>query len=594
MATRRPNIHPEHLADIAATARQFGRFVVQTRPESITPAKYLAPILGAAETCRLFKVPKRGRNDNQSDASSAAVEKWTSDFLVKRGTAVYVKLDSFNVRRDVAFWRWLTETDWSAVLTIPTPRINEDALFLPADGPTFRSFKYSLTSSALNYAKREARARGRFVVSPAVYENQVSLGVIAQPAEVARLAQAAYIREPRTAELAELFSLSPTLIMGSFGSIKYWMSLGDSCDEAALERAFEQAERKKSDASLRLRALIAAEIVASIEGRLRDGSSDDDFAKWAKRQQPLSAETISLASRAVALVRPLEAAGKPRFRTREARADWAKELAGLGARLAAAARTRSVRESAPNAVSVALPLRSTPERWSSVPFYALSGDALALLEHIASETAATFYGATADGGVAPFCERWEWKTQLINGLRGGMNSRRISQPLGIAGGLQILVSWPDVSPPLAVVPRVIPDIDPEEKLEQDEFNARFGIPPDDRTLETVGWGYCAITLMGASRQRILRSSFEYPTGSELRGRRYRGKGPWTDVDWTVLRRRVRLVRNALFGTLPNGRLLPEKPPVPVLAHALKRVRQGRHLASRWAAVNVELTADWRG
>jgi hypothetical protein len=48
---------------------------------------------------------------------------------------------------------------------------------------------------------------------------------------------------------------------------------------------------------------------------------------------------------------------------------------------------------------------------------------------------------------------------------------------------------------------------------------------------------------------VLRSAWEHPTGSELKQPKFGGAGPWRDVDWSLLRKRVAGVKRLIAGPL---------------------------------------------
>jgi len=67
--------------------------------------------------------------------------------------------------------------------------------------------------------------------------------------------------------------------------------------------------------------------------------------------------------------------------------------------------------------------------------------------------------------------------------------------------------------------------------------------------EMVSWGHAELLLRGATPGRVLRSEWSYPTGTELRQEKFAGPGPWRDVDWKLLRRKVKDVRALVTGLL---------------------------------------------
>jgi hypothetical protein len=61
-------------------------------------------------------------------------------------------------------------------------------------------------------------------------------------------------------------------------------------------------------------------------------------------------------------------------------------------------------------------------------------------------------------------------------------------------------------------------------------------------------------LLGATARHVMRSVLSHPTGTELKEEKFRGAGPWRDVDWKLLRRRVAEVTEVLLG--PLGAVMP--------------------------------------
>jgi hypothetical protein len=321
----------------------------------------------------------------------------------------------------------------------------------------------------------------------------------------------------------------------------------------------------------------------------------DDISAWARTRAPIAERLVGEAKRIVDAIRAIESADTSRCESERGRSGWIAQIDDLAARLGIAMRTRAVRARASNAAPKpaeddAVKFRYAPERWSKVHFYALCADAVTLLEHLADETGARFFLSTNDGGVIPMEGRWEWETELREGLRGGMDQRVTEIPLGLLGGLEVLVWWPDVSSPPVARPRLARRVDADEDGEA--FGAMLGIPKyQEPELETIGWGWCVLSFMGAMEERVFRSSFRSPTGTELREPRYREKGPWSEVDWPLLRRKVSMVRRAILGPL-SARLVEESGTVAVFPHVLEHMRHGWRLRSRYSAGDLRLPPDW--
>jgi hypothetical protein len=48
---------------------------------------------------------------------------------------------------------------------------------------------------------------------------------------------------------------------------------------------------------------------------------------------------------------------------------------------------------------------------------------------------------------------------------------------------------------------------------------------------------------------VLRSTWQHPTGTELRASKFAGAGPWRDVEWPLLRKKVAAVKALIRGPL---------------------------------------------
>jgi hypothetical protein len=116
-------------------------------------------------------------------------------------------------------------------------------------------------------------------------------------------------------------------------------------------------------------------------------------------------------------------------------------------------------------------------------------------------------------------------------------------------GLPVFVSWPDVSPPPAI---------------------RAAIDG----WESVGWGFAQLTLRGATTTRVLRSSWQYPTGTELRQAKFGESGPWREVDWRQLRRKVSAAKSLIQGRL-GGIVSANARATWTLENAAEEARAGR-------------------
>jgi len=246
----------------------------------------------------------------------------------------------------------------------------------------------------------------------------------------------------------------------------------------------------------------------------------------AEHADPLTDATIELALRAVECVRDAASWERREYASDEGRAAFRAELDGLRKRLLAAQATRRVRARAPNAVKVSalrtMPL--IPINWQEISLHAMREDAIALVCALRSVTGAVTSVPMRDLSLREMCSDWDVR-EVLETIMGEPFDERVADDEGrLKTGLPVFVWWPDVSPPPAI---------------------RAAIDG----WESTGWGYAQITLRGATTARVLRSSWQHPTGTELRQAKFGESGPWREVDWRQLRRKVSAVKALIQGQL---------------------------------------------
>jgi hypothetical protein len=154
-------------------------------------------------------------------------------------------------------------------------------------------------------------------------------------------------------------------------------------------------------------------------------------------------------------------------------------------------------------------------------------DAIALTCAMRTETGAVTSVPMSDLSLREMTSDWDVREVLETIMGEPFDERAADDEGRLKTGLPVFVWWPDVSPPPAI---------------------RAAIDG----WESTGWGFAQLTLRGATTARVLRSSWQHPTGTELRQAKFGESGPWREVDWRQLRRKVSavkaLVRGALGGT----------------------------------------------
>jgi hypothetical protein len=175
-------------------------------------------------------------------------------------------------------------------------------------------------------------------------------------------------------------------------------------------------------------------------------------------------------------------------------------------------------------VSPLLEIPPRPIRWRELTLHAMHDDAVALVNALRDETVATVSITMSDLSLRPMPSDCETR-EILATIMDEPFDERVGNDWGkLRTGLPVFVWWPDVAP----APAIRAAID---------------------GWESVGWGFAHVTLRGATASRVVRSAWQYPTGSELREPKFAGAGPWRDVDWSLLRKRVAEVKALIRGPL---------------------------------------------
>ena len=611
--------NPERLARIAVRAREAARFHIpindRTGAESARDIywRVMQPLIGAATSCRLFDVPRQERVRLAPKAASPV----TAHYLKRSRGRIEVDMNHAGVRDDVDFWWSIVDNQLKRpMFTVPLNRVDSVALGSSGDCAVFATLKYDLPSSAVEFAKSQVADGDEICLLPIVHgviiqAEVLRLVVFAAPDVAATLAQASLthaVNADKPHELdrpAALDRGSPGFVYGAL-DLKYKLDIigiGGGDPERRLQTLLCAVSKRGDWASIQ-KALAAAEVIAAIEKRPIErhkwssaNSIDAAYTveKWAEDQDMLSEETVRLAQATIASISP-EQATDPTILTAELRksmeGSWRLWLGDLTRRLDAAVLARRVRASSPNAAPPVLTRKTLaqlakPEAWSAFDFYALREDAQAVLDFVREETGARIYTTTADGSLRERTSSWDCREALSEAFDGHFDDRRIVVWRDHKSGIKFRVWWPDVSPPPLVRGRPRPADSAGEKLLQElTVHPR----PPESSLEVVGWGITAFLFRGGmgigdpqwitdGRPRILRSVFEYPTGRELRRPRYRITGPWSEVDWKALRKKIRQVRAHITGPLSRG-TAPTPGKEPVLEYAAIRRNEGWKLADK--------------
>jgi hypothetical protein len=575
----------------------------------------MQPIIAAATSCRLFDLPRK-RPHQKAPTPPARPNR---PYLQRRRGRTEVALTRPGVREDADFW-------WDAVdrerkrpiFTVPLHLLDSAALFSSGDGPVFATLKYDLPSSAIQFAKSQVAAGDALCLLPIVHGagihvQAIELTVFAAPDVAAALARAALEHSINADQADELDEYGvddsgfPRLVHAAM-MLKYDLNIvgiGGGDPERRLQSLLRGVADQGDWNSIQ-KALAAGEAIATIERRPVERhaawtadnlDAANTLEQWAAEQDLLSAETVELAQTTVASITP-EQATDPTILTVERRSSmaghWRRWLTDLARRLDAAVRSRRVRALSANALPPVLTRKTldqlaSPERWKDFNFYALREDTQALLDFVRERTGAHVYTTMSNGDIQERASSWDCRQALSEAFDGHFDGRHIVDFREKQSGIKFQIWWPGVSPPPIVRER-----SPADDAEQEEMMRELMVDPPpkaDRPLEVVGWGIADFLFRGASVEPatragietedrlLLRSVFEYPTGTELRRPRYRSDGPWSEVDWKALRRRIRQVRAHIMGPLSRG-TAPAPGREPVLQHAAARRMEGWAFADR--------------
>jgi hypothetical protein len=561
MTIRRPlaslaKIHPEHIASVARDANQRGRFFMAFdgriersvdgwaryeserrawRDERILTKAFdpgFRPILAAMRGCRIFGVTPK-----LLCTTPYAPIDWLERCTVRAGHALDVVVGADGALSDLGVWWWLC-VNASPVVSCDASALDASTLFTIGDGVHFASTRF-FPRTVLAHATAEASRAGTVALAPGASEHGWGMLVVAEPPVAGEIAVQAVRSFPAEEKQVHVHETLDTGILSALESSTFWT--GDIDAEhfernvtAALKRGAKHPETPR-DA---IRALAAAEGVAIAEGRgptvPPDGMAQlvAGFAReHAERADPVSDATIELALRTVERVRDAASWEQREYASDEGRAAFRAELDGLRKRLLAAQATRRVRARAPNAVRVS-PLRTLPAipiNWQEISLHLMRDDAIALVNALREQTGADTSVPMSDLTLRTMRSDWDTREVLETIMGEPFDERAADAVNRLDTGLPVFVWWPDVSSP----PSIRSAID---------------------GWESVGWGFAQLTLRGATTTRVLRSSWQHPTGTELRQPKFGEAGPWREVDWRQLRRKVSAVKALIAGSLGGAQL----------------------------------------
>ena len=500
-------------------------------------AEAFLPAVRTASSCEI-----RGRLNVaapfiESADESARRGDWIARYIRKEGRALHVDTSANGVFDDIPFWHWILRIDAEVTCHVDRARFDAGGLWAHAWDPG--EGNHSIGTAAAKRA-RDATADGRSIaVTTKVDGSGVRPCLTASQRVISELFESA-IRACHwhpdfcAAVAPEVFAHDK--VRGLETSISVKLS---RAAEGELERLLKRGVNRPADDRALEQGLTAAELVAAACGRRaktlgRFHEAEEQALAVVQSQGPITDATLDLAHRL---------ASDPRIRTAQinrwlgdaTKAECQALLDDLVKRLEACRTERRVRATAPNAAPLPPLADATslwPEAHRSVPFYAADDDVPRLLDAIGEATGAIYHWLDAAGGreLRPAGSAWDLRQALRERLAGGVSFRKLPM---------LYISWP-----AAAEPSVLREV--ETRTVRDETTGEMVQRQVARV--RAGWGVARLAIGGRRADggdTLLWSTFEYPTGTELRGSRYQRLGPWTAVDWKSLRSAIRTTRGLM-------------------------------------------------
>lgn len=540
---RANSLHQEYFAAPAAEADELGRFCIvidgkadrragpweryrrSPRPWGSGPITATAfdpafrIVLAAVRECRLFGVTPRLRREKPG-----APNAWLERYTTREGRGLDVDISAAGVREDLEAWWWLVRHAKPVMICAAT-ELDAPTLFSIGSGPMFTGKDRKLASEAL--AREHAERPGTISLLPYGNDKCWGLIVMAAPGLAGDLAREAVLREPLSEKVRAARTTLRCDFLSSVEGIMYWyLKVKAQSFEKTLVATLKQGEKEPGVVAVAFRALLAAEGVAIAEGRGPSERTEEVIVveNLVKEAHSLGEGTIELALRAVQTVAAAGECERTLWTGDEARALFRAQLESLQKRLEAAIRARRIRARAPNAVVPALQTAlGRPVNWRTSWVHLMLDDAVALIGAARQETGAVPLIITEDHSFRELATDWN-TLEVLSTINGQPFDEREGEWADLMIGRNVLLWWPDVSP-------------------------RPLLPETGEVPTIMSWGHAELRVLGATRTHVLRSTWSYPTGRELKEAKFAVAGPWTDVNWTSLRQKTKAVMKLMVSTL---------------------------------------------
>ena len=494
-------------------------------------------VLDAMRACRVS-----GLTDELLTQAHPALTAWLARHATRSRRTYDIDVHSAEVRDDLDAWWWLVRNA-GVCIACDVRQLDAATLFTTTRKLTFRTTRF-LPAAVRTHVKEAVAIKHTVAIVPMPDGGGWQMVVGAAPGLIGSVVREALRRCQPPAAVAAATSKTPDVaILSTMEASTFWSSgiFGDNF-EKVLTATLRRGENHALMPRDAIRALAAAEGVANAEGRGLPTAEDGIAAlvtSWivekAGKADPLNDATIELAIRAVDAIISAGVSTRTRFQSEEGRALYTAELEGLLKRLKASRAARQARAKAPNAVplSALREIPALPINWRTRWLHLMLDDVVTLLAAIRDETGAVPLLRMMDRSHLELRTDWDIRERLAT-IAGCPFDERTAGP-------KSTLDWRGEWPKLSVAQRVLvwwPDV-----------SARPTSRDADGGWETVSWGHAELRLLGATPSKVLRSEWSYPTGTELKEEKFAGEGPWSETDWSALRRKTKAVASLISGTL---------------------------------------------
>ena len=496
----------------------------------------LLPAIRRASSCEI-----RGSLDYrdpwiEEQADTARRDEWIERYLRRDKRNWAVDLRTAGIWDDLRFWRWLIRGNITTVWSVERSHLDDRTLWRLAWAPLEGNHT---VDKAVAKRARDTLGSRDVALTTTVDGTGFTVGLMAQEKTIVELFEAAVEACPWDEEIRA--ALAPDIFVhDKERGLEASIAVAHARDpEATLESFLKKGINRPADDRALEFGLAAAELVAAACGRRSERRGKYHESEEEAIERVRSFGTLNDATLALAL----ELAGEKRIRRAqearwlapESKAEVGEIFDDLLKRLEACRTERRVRASSPNAKPLPpAPAEDAlwPESLKAIELYAAGDDLVDFLDALAARTGARYFRRHEESGVELVEVRTGWELQELLQEENGN---------GVLWGhfRALYIAWPEVAPPTLI-----------HRDTEDTSRDRVSGADVSRTHRTFvpGWGCARLVLGGPKRgddRCLIWSVLEYPTGSEVRGPRFRRPGPWATVDWAALRTAIRATRALL-------------------------------------------------